>query len=1140
MTSNSLPGKLLKSPTRILFRGLLVLFLCCSFYKPVKAQTIFVSTYGYTYSWSSVFNFYIQEWGGQIYKVDLGTCASTVVLPFSTGNPTPQFYDIACDPFNPNILYGVDWKDSIYRIDISVPSYTVINGVFNSTHGGAASHQLNALVSDASGNLYAADGTTSGLYYYNVGANTWTTIGSPGGFISGGDLTWYNGTLYLTTNSNQLVSVDPVTAATTVISTLSKTNMFGVVSITNGANCVSNTQMIGAADSSFYSVNPLTGACNLICLNNINGGNQVIFGSATLTEAFNPVPVNVTASAVTPTFCAGGNTTLNAGGGAVSYMWNPGGPGSSISVTPASTTTYTVTGTNAGGCTGTNTVTVTVNPKPGVGASATSPSICNGSPTTLNATGAVSYSWTPGAMSGGSVSVSPASSVTYTVTGTDGNGCTNTATVPVTVGNAPTVTPASANPACSVANGSATVNVTAGIANYTYSWSTGANTTTASTTNTLSGLGAGSYTVTVTDASGCSKAQSYTLTTTPAVSTTASSGNATCGLNNGTLNATPSGGNGVFTYSWTSGASTQSVGSVAPGTYTVTVTDGNGCKATATTTINGQAGPTASIVSATQVNCNGSNTGSATAGAVGGTGAYTYSWSPSGGAAATAGSLIAGTYTCTISDANNCTSSTTTVIGQPTALSVTTGQTPSNCGAANGTATASVSGGSGAYTYSWNTTPLQTTATATAIAAGTYSVTVTDAKGCQKIATITVNSNSGGTAGIASSTNLNCNGAATGAATATITGGTGPFTYSWSPSGGTAITATNLAAGTYTCTITDANNCASASTVVITQPAALTLGTSQTAANCGGTNGSATALPSGGTGAYTYSWNTTPSQSTVTAGAIGAGTYSVTVTDAKGCQQSSGITVGSNPAGTAGITSSANANCNGSATGTATANITGGTGPFTYSWSPSGGTAVTATNLPAGTYTCTITDTHACVATTTVVITQPTLLTIGTSQTPSNCGASNGSATASVSGGTGAYTYSWTTTPSQTTATASSIPAGSYSVTVTDAKGCVQTATITVNSNSGGTAGIASSTNLNCNGSANGTATASMTGGTGPFTYSWSPAGGTAITANNLPAGTYTCTITDTQLFASVMVHVYVPETRAAAVAAVPPVGDQE
>ncbi|HXC04023.1 MAG TPA: hypothetical protein VNZ86_04675, partial [Bacteroidia bacterium] len=130
---------------RKMLKAALFLLLVFSAFKPAQSQTIFVSTYGYTYSWSTVFNFYIQQWGGQIYQVDLGTCNANVVLPFSTGNPTPQFYDIACDPFNPNILYGVDYKDSLYQIDISIPSYTVINGNFNATHGGSHLHQLNAL-----------------------------------------------------------------------------------------------------------------------------------------------------------------------------------------------------------------------------------------------------------------------------------------------------------------------------------------------------------------------------------------------------------------------------------------------------------------------------------------------------------------------------------------------------------------------------------------------------------------------------------------------------------------------------------------------------------------------------------------------------------------------------------------------------------------------------------------------------------------------------------------------------------------------------------------------------------------------------------------------------------------------------------
>ena len=297
--------------------------------------------------------------------------------------------------------------------------------------------------------------------------------------------------------------------------------------------------------------------------------------------------------------------------------------------------------------------------------------------------------------------------------------------------------------------------------------------------------------------------------------------------------------------------------------------------------------------SQTNVACNAGTTGSATVTVSGGTGAYTYSWAPSGGSAATASNLAAGTYTVTIKDANLCTLTKTITITEPTALTATTSQTNVACNAGTtGSATVTVSGGTGAYTYSWNTTPVQTTATASNLAAGTYTVTIKDANLCTITKTVTITQPTALTA-TTSQTNVACNAGTTGSATVTVSGGTGAYTYSWNTTPiQTTATASNLAAGTYTVTIKDANLCTITKTVTITQPTALTATTSQTNVGCGGDNtGSATINVSGGTPGYTYSWNTTPIQTTATASNLTAGTYTVTATDANSCTITKSVTI---------------------------------------------------------------------------------------------------------------------------------------------------------------------------------------------------------------------------------------------------------
>ena len=215
-------------------------------------------------------------------------------------------------------------------------------------------------------------------------------------------------------------------------------------------------------------------------------------------------------------------------------------------------------------------------------------------------------------------------------------------------------------------------------------------------------------------------------------------------------------------------------------------------------------------------------------------------------------------------------------ITQPSAaLSASiSGQTNVLCfGNSTGSATVAAAGGTSPYTYTWNTTPVQYTTTATNLAAGTYSVTVKDANNCSTTVSVTITQPSAGlnasVSGGGSQVNVSCFGGTNGSATATATGGTSPYTYTWNttPVQYTA-TATNLAAGTYTVTVKDANNCSATANVTITQPSAALSATisGQTNVSCfGNSTGSATVSAAGGTSPYTYTWNTTPVQYTTTA-----------------------------------------------------------------------------------------------------------------------------------------------------------------------------------------------------------------------------------------------------------------------------------
>jgi gliding motility-associated-like protein len=577
---------------------------------------------------------------------------------------------------------------------------------------------------------------------------------------------------------------------------------------------------------------------------------------------------------------------------------------------------------------------------------------------------------------------------------------------------------------------------------------------------------------------------------------------ATCLACNGTATVTPA-TPGTYTYSWApSGGNAATATGLCPGTYTVTVSDG--CQTTNTVVTITSIGSTASTETHVDPVCNNSCTGTATVTPTGGTAPYTYSWAPSGGTGASASGLCAGTYTVTITDANGCVTQQLVTLTQPGALNVSISTVSASCNP--GSATATPSGGTGPYTYSWAPSG-GTNPTENNLSAGTYTVTVTDANNCstQQQVTITQAGTLSTTSNIVA--NVSCNGGSNGSATVTASGGSGPYTYSWSPSGGTNATATGLAAGTYIVTVTDANNCTTTQQVIITQPQVLAASTSGTGASCNnGTNGTATATPSGGTGPYTYSWS--PSGGTnATATGLGAGTYVVSVTDANGCTTTQSYVV-TQPTPVTAATSGTPTSCNNGNNGTATATPSGGTGPYTYSWSPSGGTNATANNLTAGTYTVTVTDANGCTGQQQYIVTQPSAVTVATTGTSVACnGGITGSATATASGGNGPYTYSWLPSGG-TNATANGLSAGLYTVTVTDANGCtaLQLYTVTEPAVLAATA----TGDLVCPGAtANPLAVAN--GGTGPYNYSWQPGNlsGSSPSVTVSQATTFTVTITD-------------------------------
>jgi gliding motility-associated-like protein len=446
----------------------------------------------------------------------------------------------------------------------------------------------------------------------------------------------------------------------------------------------------------------------------------------------------------------------------------------------------------------------------------------------------------------------------------------------------------------------------------------------------------------------------------------------------------------------------------------------------------------------TNVSCFGGNNGAATVTASGGTGPYTYTWTPGALSGATQSNLSAGTYIVSVTDFNNCPGSTTVTITQPaTAVTVSASSVAATCGSNNGSATANASGGTGTITYSWSPGG-GTTPTITNLSSGTYTVTVTDANGCTATASTSVGSAGGPTLTLSNSSNVSCNGLSDGSATVAGSGGTGTLTYNWMPGNLSGATQNALSAATYTVTVTDGSGCSNTLTVTISEPPALVASAGTiNAANCGSTDGSASVNASGGTGTLTYTW--TPNVSTTASATnIAAGSYSVVVADANGCSQTVNFIVSSIGGPTVAVTDVEGVSCLGDTDGTATAVATGGNPPFTYQWTPTGGTNATATGLSAGNYSVLVTDDLGCIGTADVTIAAPTAISITETITDAGCGTSDGQIAANASGGTGTFTYLWTP-GGQTTSTITGLAGGNYSVTATDANGCTATENYVVN-----------------------------------------------------------------------------------------------
>lgn len=692
----------------------------------------------------------------------------------------------------------------------------------------------------------------------------------------------------------------------------------------------------------------------------------------------------------------------------------------------------------------------------------------------------------------------------HSVTVTDANGCSATATVTLTQklaalnASIEETTPVP----CAGGNTILKVTVEGGKAPYQYEWSKpqleGAQPT---------GVAAGSYQLTVVDAAGGKTTVAYTVAQPAAVSVVATAkAPASTGNSDGKAAASSRGGTGAYSYRWDNGETTETAVQLKPGPHTVTVTDANGCTASASVTITENILPLQAAIEETgKINCAGEQS-SLQVNVEGGKSPFAFQWSnPSLSGYQPAG-VAAGIYTVTVTDAAGGKTTTTFIVKQPDALTATISvKAPASTGNADGKAQAQIKGGTPPYQYRWDSG--ETAESAAKLSPGAHSLTVSDQFGCSATATVTVSENILPlNASIDETAKIGCNGGNTGLKVE-VNGGKAPFQYQWSNPALSGEKPANVSAGDYTLTVTDAAGGRTTTSFKLKQPDPLgTTATAKSAAGIGSFDGKAQAQGKGGTAPYQFRWDN--DETGADAVRLAAGTHTFTVTDANGCTATGSVSITENilPL-SVGIEETGKITCNGGQT-SLKANVSGGKGPFQFSWNNPALNGEQPAGVPAGEYTLAVSDAAGNRATTAFKVRQPDALRVSaTVQSPASTGNADGKATAKASGGVSPYRYAWDN--GENAEAAVLLGPGAHTFTATDANGCTATGAVNITENILPlSANVEETAKINCNGGKT-NLKVNISGGKGPFRLQWNNPALSGEEPAGVAAGVYTVTITD-------------------------------
>jgi subtilisin-like proprotein convertase family protein len=807
---------------------------------------------------------------------------------------------------------------------------------------------------------------------------------------------------------------------------------------------------------------------------------------------------------------AQGSVNLTITGGALPYSFNWSNGGTTEDITNLSAGTYAVTITDGNHCSVNSSVTVnnisgTLSYDWGNAAN----EVCNnnqGSIDIIVSGGSLpyNYAWSNGATTEDLTNLSEGD---YTCTITDDDGCsisTPTFTVLNEGGTLVLNNVDLDNEICSNGLGEIELFVSGGATPYNFVWSTGA------TTQNIDNLSAGTYTATISDYNGCEITSGNLTLINESGTLQLNNINTTdeiCNNGQGAINITVGGGASPYAYTWSNGSTSEDLINIGDGTYSCTVTDQNGCEIYFNSIVDDNQGTLSLLNTITTNEDCGNSDGAINLVVSGGTLPLSYAWN-SGQTSEDIINIPAGTYVCTISDNQGCEiQANANIINNTGNLSLDNEViTNESCGDANGSIDLTVSATATPISYNWSNGA--STQDINGLTSGTYICTITDYASCEMIAgPYTINNYSGAfTVSNITVVNEAC-GDSNGSIDISISGGQSPFTYAWS-NGSSTEDISGLSAGTYTYTITDANNCEITNSVVVENDAGTLSIDNYSVVDemCSNASGSIDVNIIGGTTPYTFAWSS--GQSTEDLSGLSAGSYTLTITDDNGCSiVSNTLTVNNNPGTFTLVDINVTDEQCGDGSGEIDVILNGGTNPISYNWS-NGGFVQDQTNLSAGVYSCTTTDGNGCVLnySATVHNNAGTLQVNSDTVTDETCGDMNGAIDLGISGGTQPYTFAWNT--GETTEDINAVSAGNYTCVITDNNGCTTSYNTTIQ-DIGGDFQIDNITTVNevCNNDA-GAINITVGGGTTPYTYLWSNAA-TTEDISSLDAGTYTVTITD-------------------------------